>query len=174
MIIFISRYPYLTGRKPVNYSNRPNTMNIPLIQLPPRFHDFGLLIFRVVIGFSMIYGHGLGKLTRLFGPEEIQFADPFGLGPAVSLGLVVFAEVICALLIMAGLLTRAASIPLIITMATAFFTAHLDDEFGQQEKAILYGVAFITLLLTGPGRFSLDTYLHKHKQYGKKQYRHSV
>jgi putative oxidoreductase len=54
---------------------------------------------------------------------------------------------------MIGLSTRAALIPLIFTMATAFFAVHLDDPFGQQEKAILFGFAFITLFFTGPGRY---------------------
>ena len=138
-------------------------MNFLRIELPPRFHDYGLLIIRLALGFFLLYGHGWGKLTRLFGSEEIQFADPFGLGPAVSLGLAVFAEFFCALLLMAGLFTRAALIPLIFTMATAFFTVHLTDEFGQQEKALLYGFAFIGLFLTGPGRLSLDAQWQKNK-----------
>jgi putative oxidoreductase len=149
-------------------------MNPLRIELPARFHDYGLLILRLAFGFAMIYGHGYGKVTRLFGTEEIRFADPFGLGPAASLTLAAFAEVICALLLMAGLFTRAALIPLMITMATAFFTAHINDEFGQQEKVILFGFAFLALFFTGPGRFSLDAQLQKNKQYIRKQYSHSM
>ncbi len=149
-------------------------MNLPLIKLSPRFHDYGLLFLRLAFGFSMIYGHGFGKVTRLFGAEEIKFADPFGLGPVASLTLVVFAEVLCSLFIMVGLFTRAAVIPLMITMATAFFTAHFNDEFGQQEKVILFGFAFLTLFFTGPGRFSLDAYFQKDNQYIGKQYSHSM
>ena len=139
-------------------------MNLLRLELPPRFVDYGLLVLRLAFGFSMIYGHGWGKLTRLFGSEEIQFADPFGLGPAVSLSLAVFAEFFCSLLLMAGLFTRAALLPLIFTMATAFFTVHLNDEFGQQEKAILYGFAFVSLFLTGPGRLSMDASMQKGKR----------
>lgn len=139
-------------------------MNLLRLELPPRFVDYGLLVLRLAFGFSMIYGHGWGKLTRLFGSEEIQFADPFGLGPAVSLSLAVFAEFFCSLLLMAGLFTRAALLPLIFTMATAFFTVHLNDEFGQQEKAILYGFAFVSLFLTGPGRLSMDAPMQKGKR----------
>ncbi|WPP50979.1 DoxX family protein [Catalinimonas niigatensis] len=144
-------------------------MNLLRLELPARFQDYGLLILRLAFGFSMIYGHGYGKLTRLFGSEEIRFADPFGLGPATSLALAVFAEVICALLVMAGLFTRAATIPLMITMATAFFTAHFNDEFGQQEKVILFGFTFLALFFTGPGRFSLDAQMQKNKTYIEKK-----
>lgn len=136
-------------------------MNLLRIELPARFHDYGLLVLRLAFGFSMIYGHGWGKLIRLFGSEEISFADPFGLGPVASLAMAAFAEFFCALLVMVGLFTRAAVIPLIITMATAFFTVHLNDPFGQQEKVILFGFAFIALFLMGPGRISLDHHLQK-------------
>jgi putative oxidoreductase len=138
-------------------------MSLLRIELPTRFYHYGLLVLRLAFGFSMIYGHGWGKLTRLFGAEEIKFADPFGLGPVVSLALAAFAEVICSLLVMAGLFTRAAVIPLIITMATAFFTVHLQDDFGRQEKVILFGFAFLALFFTGPGRISLDSYLERKK-----------
>ncbi len=109
-------------------------MNLLRIELHPRYHDFGLLVLRISFGFCMIYGHGWGKFTRLFGSEEINFADPFGLGPVASLAMAAFAEVICSLLVMAGLFTRLAVIPLVITMITALFTAHIDDPFGQQEN----------------------------------------
>ena len=126
------------------------------IQLPDESRDYGLLIIRLAAGFFMIYGHGYGKLTRLFGPDEISFADPFGLGPVITLTFAVFAEFFCAILVMIGLFTRAALIPLIITMATAFFFVHLTDDFGSQEKSLLYLFIFIGLFFTGPGRISID------------------
>ena len=132
-----------------------------ILNLPPKYNDYGLLLLRLVLGLSMMFGHGLGKWERLFGAEEIKFADPFGLGPVASLGLAVFAEVICSILVSIGLFTRLATIPLIITMATAFFTVHFDDPFGRQEKVILFGISFIALFLMGPGKFSLDNSLSK-------------
>lgn len=146
------------------YPKKPNPfyiMSFLNIKLPPAAQDAGLLILRIVMGFCMIYGHGWGKFGRLFGSEEISFADPFGLGPAFSLGLAAFAEVICALLVTIGLFTRAASIPLIITMVTAFFVAHFDDPFGQQEKVILFAGAYLALFFTGAGRYSIDAQLEK-------------
>lgn len=146
------------------YRKKPNpfyTMSFLNIKLPMAAQDAGLLILRIVLGFCMIYGHGWGKFVRLFGSEEISFADPFGLGPGFSLGLAAFAEVICALLVTVGLFTRAATIPLIITMVTAFFVAHLDDPFGQQEKVILFAGAYLALFFTGAGRYSIDAQLEK-------------
>lgn len=118
--------------------------------------DWALLLMRLVFGLCMVYGHGWRKLGRLFGGEEITFADPFGIGPAPSLALVVFAEVVCAVLLAIGLFTRLALIPLIITMLVAAFGAHWADPFSDKEMAILYLTAYTALILTGPGWFSVD------------------
>ncbi len=134
-------------------------MKLSTLSTSSTWNDAGLLLIRIAFGAAMLFGHGLGKWGRLFGGEEIKFADPFGVGPVASLTMAVFAEVICAILLMLGLLTRWALVPLIITMGVAFFTVHISDEFARQEKAILFGVTFVALFLTGPGRFSVDALL---------------
>ena len=59
----------------------------------------------------------------------------------------------------AGLLTRLALIPLVIGFAVAFFVHHAADPFAGKELAYLYLSAFGFLLLTGPGRYSIDARL---------------
>lgn len=105
----------------------------------------------------MMFGHGLGKLNRLFSGEEIKFFDPLGFGASFSLGFAVLAEFFAAGLIIFGIFTRLSSIMLIITMAVAAFLYHADDPFGTQEKALMYLFSFILLFLTGPGKYSLQT-----------------
>jgi putative oxidoreductase len=117
--------------------------------------NVAILILRLVGGGFMLT-HGVGKLEKLMAGGEIKFADPFGIGPAPSLALAVFAEVVCAVLIVLGLGTRLASIPLIITMAVAAFIAHGDDPFAQKEKALLFLAIYLVLLLVGSGKFSAD------------------
>jgi putative oxidoreductase len=112
----------------------------------------GLLVLRVGMGVMMAFGHGWGKLAG-FGESADKFADPYGLGSPVTLSLAVFA---CSLALALGLLTRAAVIPLIVTMLTAAFMIHADDPFGRKEMALMYLAPFVTILITGPGRYSLD------------------
>lgn len=119
-------------------------------------NDVGLLVLRVAAGAMMFYGHGLPKWGRLTSGNEITFLDPFGIGPTASLILATGAEALGAALIVLGLLTRLSSIPLIITMIVAVFVAHADDPFGQRELGLFYLAAYVTLLLTGPGRLSLS------------------
>lgn len=125
--------------------------------------DFGLLILRLTFGVSMIYGHGAGKLMRLFSGEEITFFDPFGIGDFASLALVVFAEVLCAGLVAIGFLTRLATIPLIIAMSVAVFMANAGEPFAKLEKALLFLMVFVALAITGPGKFSIDALIKKNK-----------
>lgn len=117
--------------------------------------DFCLLFLRVFGGAFMIT-HGLPKMEKLMAGGEISFYDPFGFGDTFALTLAVFAEVICASLLIIGLLTRPAAIFLIITMAVAAFMAHAGDPFGKKEMSLLYLLIYVTVLVTGAGRFSID------------------
>jgi len=118
--------------------------------------DVALLLLRLCFGGAMLYGHGWGKLMRVFGDDPIKFADPFGLGPEFSLYLVIFAEAVCAFLLIIGLFTRQATISLIITMLVAVLMIHINDPFGKMEKGLLYLITYISLLLMGPGKYSVD------------------
>lgn len=53
-------------------------------------------------------------------------------------------------------MTRLATIPLIIAMSVALFFSHHGDIFGKGEHPALYLLGFIVLLISGPGKFSLD------------------
>lgn len=104
--------------------------------------------------------HGYSKLQKLLA-GDFQFADPFGLGPGVSLGMAVFAEFFCSILLILGLGTRLATIPLIVTMLVAAFIAHGADPFAKKEMALLYLVSYIVLLFSGAGKISVDQLLEK-------------
>ncbi len=118
------------------------------------------LILRVAIGVMMLT-HGFPKFQKLIAGGEIQFADPFGMGTYLSFALVVFAEFFCAILLIFGLFTRLATIPLMITMLVAIFYAHANDPFGKKEMAVLYLISLITIAVIGPGSFSIDGSFNK-------------
>jgi len=126
------------------------------------FLNLIILIVRLSVAALMIT-HGLPKLSKLLAGGEIQFTDPFGLGPALSLVLVVFAEFFCSILIGIGLGTRLASIPLIITMFVAAFVAHADDPIAKKEMALLYLTFYLLLLVTGGRKFSVDYLITRKK-----------
>jgi len=135
----------------------------------------GLLILRLGIGGYMLT-HGWPKLLLVLDGNLAFAGDPIGLGPTLSSILVTLAEFACAVLVVIGLKTRLAAIPLVFAMAIAAFVAHGDDPWtmgeaarafkaGEQqswaskEPALLYLLPFLALALTGAGRFSIDALL---------------
>lgn len=122
--------------------------------------SLGLLLLRVGAGGMMLFGHGWTKLVD-FAQIAPRFPDPLGLGSGTaSLALAVFAEVFCAAAVMAGVATRLAAIPLAVTMLVAAFVVHSGEPFREREAALLYLVPFVMLVLTGPGKFSVDSGTH--------------
>jgi putative oxidoreductase len=131
----------------------------------------GLLILRVGIAGYMVT-HGWGKFQMALA-GNFEWADPIGLGPTLSLLLVTFAEFFCAILIILGLATRLAAVPLVFAMGVAAFVAHANDpwtmgaaaqlymageaeSWASKQPALMFGIAFLALIFTGPGKFSLD------------------
>jgi putative oxidoreductase len=121
-----------------------------------------LLVARLWFGLTMLFNHGLGKLTH-FNEIVETFPDPLRLGHEASLILVVFAEVVGALLLAVGFLTRLAAAMLVIDMFVAFLMVHKTAMNGQGsgELAFLYLAGFVFLLIAGGGLFSLDTLAFK-------------
>lgn len=125
--------------------------------------DFATLILRFAFAGSLLYGHGLSKLNKLISGETIQFVDFLGLDVKLTYSMVTFAEFFCAALVVIGLLTRFALVPLIITMAYIVLVVHGADEFSNKELPLLYLAAFLAIMLIGPGKHSVDRILSKRK-----------
>ncbi len=121
------------------------------------------LFVRLAFG-GMMLTHGIPKFGRLTGDEPIKFADILGMGPEISLALAVFAELVCALLIMIGYRTRWAAIPLMITMLVAAFYAHGDDPFGDKEPALLYFFGYLAIWAHDSGPYSVDAWMASRKK----------
>ena len=122
--------------------------------------DVATFILRITMGTIMLGAHGYVKLQH-FSKLSATFADPFHLGSLTSLSLDIFGEFFCSCLIILGLFTRLACIPLIIAMAVALFYAHHGDVFGMGERATLFLGGFIAVLFLGPGKLSVDRLIAK-------------
>ena len=79
----------------------------------------------------------------------------------LSLSLCIFAEFFCSLFLILGLFTRPAAIVLIINAAVALVMAHNYEFFGDGQTITLYLGAYLTLLIMGPGKISVDGMIAK-------------
>jgi putative oxidoreductase len=150
----------------ITEENLTSMKNIFSIGFKQQYFDLWLLALRVLVGLFMLT-HGLPKFYKLMEGGEVKFGDPIGLGPTVSLVLTVFAEMVCSTFILIGLGTRIAVIPLIITMLVITFVVHANDPFGDKEPAFLYLFTYVTLLVAGSGRYSIDYVLSRSGKVNK-------
>lgn len=142
--------------------------------------SIGLLILRLGIG-GYLLTHGWGKVQMLRAGQFEMMGDPIGLGSRLSLWLVMFAEFVCSLLVMAGLATRLAALPVAFAMGVAAFVAHARDPWtmegaarlffaGQtkmmlaKEPALIFLIVFLALAFTGAGRFSVDALVRSRRR----------
>lgn len=121
--------------------------------------NLAMFILRVILGVLMI-PHGYNKLVG-FAEGKKDFMNFLGLGSTISLALVIFAELFCSVFLIMGLFTRVVCAILLIEMIVVVFKAHNVEIFGDGEHALLYLAGYLTLLLLGPGKASLDGILGK-------------
>lgn len=122
--------------------------------------DIALLIMRIVFAGSMLYGHGLGKFKKLLS-GDLGFLNPIGIGEAPTLILAVFSEFLAPIFIILGYKTKFFSFFPAATMFVVTFIVHLGDPFGRIEKALLFLVGFVVIILMGPGKYSFDNKSYK-------------
>ena len=139
---------------------------------------WALLALRLLVGYGFL-SHGFAKLSR--GPERFaailqNLHVPM---PLASAWLTIGAEILGGLAILLGIFVVWASIPMIGVLAVATLTVHLQYGFSSIrllavspsggvtfgpvgfELNLLYCAALLVLALEGPGRFAIDSALHR-------------
>lgn len=123
-----------------------------------RARDFGLLFLRVSGGLFLLWVHGLPKLLD-FSAQLQLIEDPFHLGAHLTLILAIFAEVVCPLLIVAGLLARLACVPILFVLLVALLVVHPQWSVAEGQFGWLLLILFATVLIAGPGRLVIPVRL---------------
>ncbi|MFA5117430.1 MAG: DoxX family protein [Candidatus Omnitrophota bacterium] len=121
--------------------------------------DAGLLWMRILMGLTManigyakVFKGGIAQLIP--GVEALGFP-----APVIFAWLAALSEFVGGLFIAVGLGTRPAAFFVFFTMCVAFFGALSNHPFQEKLPAFLYGIIAGTIMLTGAGRFSLDSLL---------------
>jgi putative oxidoreductase len=136
-----------------------------LLSLVPHSPDLALLVLRAWIGTSLFLRHGLEKL---FGnPEMItHFPDPLHVGTYASFAVSTLSDGICSILVIFGFATRLSALTIFTNIFVAWTTVvhfqFLAHGVSPGEAIVLYLGGFLTVVVAGPGRFSLDSLLTKY------------
>ena len=114
---------------------------------------FGPLPIRILAGITFI-AHGLPKFENITGTQG--FFGSVGLPPELALPIGLL-EVIGGIFLLVGVVTRIAAALLIIDMIGAIFLVKISKGFveGYELELLLIAIG-ISLLLTGPGRISIE------------------
>ena len=113
--------------------------------------DLGLLFLRGSGALFLLWVHGLPKLVN-YSEQLKLIEDPFHLGAHVTLLLAIFAEVLCPLLIIAGVLVRLACLPILAVLLIAMLVVHPEWTLLEGQFGWLLLIIFTSVLIAGPGR----------------------
>jgi putative oxidoreductase len=118
----------------------------------------GLLVLRLFVGLGIFVKHGIEKLTG-YSTMVQHFPNLMHIGPHAGLAFALLSDGISTVLLVLGLATRPAALICLINLTTAFLLVHhaafLKD--GHAELVVAYIGCVLTLLITGPGRYSADS-----------------
>ena len=128
--------------------------------------DLGLLVIRLMVGFVMAF-YGYEKLIHFsemaqsdFWSKNISF---LGMSGKISLGLTIFAELFCSLLLILGLFTRLSLVFLLFCMGYIFIVVFPFEILAKGDNgykfndAFIYFMLYLGLFFTGSGKYSLDS-----------------
>ena len=139
--------------------NLPERLSAPFAWLPPLFA-------RIVVGWVFLWS-GWGKLNALdrITQNFVEWGIPF---PHIMTPFVSGVEFVGGLLLLFGLFTRVAAVPLAITMVVAILSAKLADVDSLETllgfEEVAYMALFGWLAVAGPGPVSLDWLLRRWRE----------
>jgi len=128
------------------------------LNIAQRLDWLGPLVARITLGVLFIstgWGkvHNLAKVTAYFAELGIPL-------PGIQAPMVSFIELIGGALLVIGLASRVAALPLMASMAVAILTAQRENVHGLADLFGLVEWTYLALLLwvalAGPGKVSLD------------------
>jgi putative oxidoreductase len=133
--------------------------------------SFAPLPIRIIAGIAFIM-HGLPKFE---GMDKTQgFFGTLGLPPELALPIALL-EVIGGFALILGIATRIASVLFIIEMVGAILAAKIPKGFigGYEIDLLLLAIA-ISLLISGPGRVSIERDVLKREIFPKANYKEDL
>jgi putative oxidoreductase len=131
-----------------------------LFSFLPASPDLGLFILRVWTGLSLFRLHGIEKIVNFSGMLS-HFPDPLHIGPLPGLIFAMLSDSVCSILVILGLMTRFASLIIVINLFVVFMFMHNFSFMGGDHSQLVYVYlgAFLMILVSGGGKISVDNFI---------------
>ncbi len=128
-----------------------------------------LLLGRLAVGLLFV-STGWGKIHNI--PKVTAFFESLGIpAPGFHAVLVGYSELLCGAALVVGLLTRFATVPLIVSMTIALLTAKRGDIHGVfdlvGQDEFTYWVVLVMIAFLGPGKAAIDHFVAERIEAGK-------
>ena len=125
-----------------------------------QYGDLSLLSLRILTGAFLIYGTQDNVLSDARMQEFVQFLTKRGfVWPELMAPLSVYAQFICGVLLVIGLLTRWAGLLMTFNFIVAVVMVHWLQDFRGWWPAIVLVFISLHFALYGAGRYSVDELL---------------
>lgn len=140
-----------------------NQINNFFEKLLKNFGSTFLLFARLVIAYGF-FEPALNKWNNI--TDTASWFESLGIPlPLLNVYISASIESLGVVLLALGLLTRAISLPLIVTMTVAIFTVHIGNGFSSEDNGFeipLYFLLFLGFFVSfGAGKYSFDNYFSK-------------
>jgi len=136
--------------------------DLPLLMPLARLSDPALLLLRAVTGAFLIYQSHDNVFSAARMAEFEAFLTQFNyVAPQLMAPLAVYAQFLCGIAFILGLLTRWAGIITTIVFIVAVWTVHWTQDFPGWWPALVLVVIGFVLATLGPGRYAVDHLLER-------------
>jgi|TARA_B100001540_G_C15259801_1_gene396495 putative oxidoreductase len=127
-------------------------------------NSLALLILRIAAGVGLAT-HGYPTIMGDGGIEGFaKYLESMDFPmPLICAWAAKGSELIGGACVAIGLFTRPCALLCAVTMLVAILTTHLGDEFKEWELALAYLAMMTTILITGPGRLSIESWRNRNK-----------
>ena len=139
-------------------------MRKDLLLLTPlsRFGDAGLLLLRLVTGAFLIWQSHDNVFSAARMAEFETFLARFGFAaPSLMAPLCVYAQFLCGILLVLGLLTRWAGLITAFVFVVACVMVHWHQDFPGWWPALILVFLGLLFATVGPGRYAVDHRLER-------------
>lgn len=117
--------------------------------------DKATLFLRLFIG-AILFTEAITK-SQQFPMLQSEYPTILGIESAIVVSIVGILELFAGMMLTVGLLTRWIAVIMAVVMLAAAFIFFPAQSFDQSELKVVYAGIYVTLAISGGGRYALDT-----------------